>query len=87
MSMPSNPYSAAIGRYFEIALCSTGAALFFYLAINCVLSGRASLGRYSTIWGKFYTAANSAPQFWLIVLLYIMASALFALFTLRAYRK
>jgi hypothetical protein len=86
--MPRNPYSAAFGRYFEMALCSTGAVLFFYLAISCVLSGRASsLGRYSTVSGKLYTAANNPSQFWLIVLVYIVACTLFALFALRAYRK
>jgi len=86
--MPSNPYSAVIGRYFEIALCSTGAALFLYLATHCISSGRASgLGRYSRIAGQFYTAADNPSQFWLIVLFHMVTGALFALFAWRAYRR
>ena len=85
--MPSNPYSAAIGRYFEIVLYSTGTVLFSYLAIHCISTGRASgLSRYGRITSSFYTAADNPSQFWLIVLFYIVAGSLFALLAWRKYR-
>ena len=84
--MADNPYSAAISRYFGIALYATGALLFTYAVISTISSGKTSgLSRYSRMVGDSYTSTANPSQFWFVVIVYAVAAAVFGFLAWRSY--
>jgi len=80
-----NPYSAAVSRYFQIALGAIGCGTGIVLVIRSLSSGHVpELGRRTI--GPGYFAASHPSQFWFTLVLFAAMAIFFGWIAWRAYR-